>query len=60
MAQREAMISRAALKYAQSHALKGDEPAADRLQAERGIDSMLEDNVDARRDSHGGDINQQT
>jgi hypothetical protein len=54
------MISRAALKYAQSHALKGDEPAADRLQAERGIDSMLEDNVDARRDSHGGDINQQT
>jgi chromosome partitioning protein len=60
MAQREAMISRAALKYAQSHALKGDEPAADRLQAERGIDSMLEDNFDARRDSHGGDINQQT
>ena len=59
-AQREAMISRAAYTYAQNRAFRGGDPVADWLRAEREVDSILEDNVDARRDTHGGDINQQT
>jgi chromosome partitioning protein len=60
IAQREAMIARAAFKYAQNHAFKGDEPVADRLHAEGEVDSRLEGNDDSRRDTHGGNRDQQT
>jgi chromosome partitioning protein len=54
MAQREAMIARAAYNYAQQRAFKGGDPVADWLQAEREVDSGLDDNDDSRSGTHGG------
>jgi hypothetical protein len=59
MAQREAMIARAAYNYAQQRAFKGGDPVADWLQAEREVDSGLDDNDDSRSGTHGG-TSQQT
>jgi chromosome partitioning protein len=52
MAQREAMIARAAHKYAQQRAFKGGDAAANWLQAEREVDSGLDGNDDSRSGTH--------
>jgi chromosome partitioning protein len=58
MAQREALIARAAYNYAQQRAFKGGDPVADWLQAEREVDSGLVDNDDSRSSTHGGNKQQ--
>jgi chromosome partitioning protein len=58
MAQREAMIARAAYNYAQQRAFKGGDPVADWLQAEREVDLGLDDNDDSRSGTYGGTSNQ--
>jgi chromosome partitioning protein len=58
LAQREAMIARAAHKYAQQRAFKGGDPGANWLRAEE-VDSGRDGNDDSRSGRHGGN-NQQT